>query len=49
LGGVEDELRSGERLCAGVLFDHAGERGLRGILHGIASETWFRSIKVRVK
>ena len=34
-------MRHGEGLYPRVLFDHAGERGLRGILHGIAGDVAF--------
>jgi len=41
LGGVEDKWRDGEGLRAGVLLDHPGEGGLRGVLHAIARDVAF--------
>jgi len=34
-------MRDGEGLRAGVLLDHPGEGGLRGVLHAIARDVAF--------
>ena len=44
LRGIEDYLRNGERLLAGVLLDHTGKRGERRVRHAVA---WHVTLNMR--